>query len=164
MYGKIIIVYPMIILLALTIGCNSSDEDPTAKDALENWRNQDFSENEPKSTTPKNTSDNYPSETPSGSIECPIQILDYRQQIEGTKLYIEGNVYNYGDSSYKNPKITCVKLYILFYNKNSEVIGEDSYYLDVGELSYGEKYPFSASANIRSGAEMWNVKVRCCTR
>jgi hypothetical protein len=154
-------VFPLIgiVFLIVLSGCSSPNKTQTAKDVLQDWRGQDFSENEQINIppTPKE-------ETPSGSIECPMQITDYRQRIDGNRVYIEGNVYNYGDSSYKNSQISCVKLYIFFYNKNGDVIGEDYYLLNVGILDYGEKYPFSASANLRSGTERYLVKVRCCNR
>ncbi len=159
MSDKIIRIFAIIFLITFSFGCSSSDGSPTAKEALEDWRNQDFKESEPK-----NTSNNYQSETPSGSIECPIQIVDYHQQIDGSRLYIEGNVYNYGDSSYKNPQINCVKLYVFFYNKNGDVIAEDYYYLQVGTLGYGGKYHFNVSTNIRPGTERYLVKVRCCNK
>ena len=159
MSGKLFTLIAIIVLISTSVGCSSFDKSQTAKDVLNDWRNQDFtSEEEP--TTPTTTK----GETPSGSIECPIQITDYRQKIDGNRVQIEGNVYNYGDSSYKNPKITCVILYIFFYNKNGDVIGEEYSYLNVGELSYGEKYPFSFSTNIKSGTERYLVKVRCCNR
>lgn len=149
----------IISLVATTVGCGSPDKSQTAKDVLKDWRGQDFESNE-QSITPGNTK----GETPSGSIECPIQITDYRQRIDGNMVYIEGNVYNYGDSSYKNPSIKCVKLYIFFYNKNGNLIGEESSYLNIGELNYGEKYHFSFSTNLKSGTERYLVKVRCCNR
>lgn len=151
----------ILILISATLGCTSSDKERTAKDVLQDWRNQDFNPiGESKIPTPAPPK----GETPSGSIACPIQITDYRQRFDGNRVYFEGNVYNYGDASYKNPRITCVKLYIFFYNKNGKVIGEESYTLGVRELKYGEKYPFTASANIRSGTERFMVKVRCCNR
>lgn len=158
MSRKVFALIVIIILILTSAGC-SSPESQTAKDVLKNWRNQDFESNEQKSTP-----STVQGETPSGSIECPIQITDYRQKIDENRVQIEGSVYNYGDSSYKNPKITCVKLYIFFYNKNGDTIGEEYSYLNVGELSYGEKYPFSFNANIKSGTERYLVKVRCCNR
>jgi hypothetical protein len=149
----------IIILVSTSVGCNSFDKSQTAKDVLKDWRGQDYESNEQTSTTSTTNG-----ETPSGSVECPIQITDYRQKIDGNIVYIEGNVYNYGDSSYKNPNITCVKLYIFFYNKNGDLIGEEYSYLTVGTLTYGEKYPFNFSANIKSGTERYLVKVRCCNR
>ncbi|NMC61028.1 MAG: hypothetical protein GYA51_16855, partial [Candidatus Methanofastidiosa archaeon] len=92
------------------------------------------------------------------------QITNYHQKIDGNVIHIEGNVYNYGDSSYKNPQISCVKLYIFFYNKNGDVIAEDYYYISVGILDYGEKIPFSINTNLRSGTERYLVKVRCCNK
>ena len=154
-----IICIPIIILFTISVGCNYSEYGPTAKDALEDWRNQDFSEKEQKST-PKN----YQSETPSGSIECPIQIVNYQQKIDGNTIFIQGNVYNYGDTSYHNPQINCVKLYVFFYNKNGTLLAEEYYYLNVGTLDYGEKYPFSINTNLRSGTERYLVKVRCCSK
>lgn len=149
----------IIILVCTSVGCGSFDKSQTAKDVLKDWRGQDFESNEQTSTQSA-----IKGETPSGSIECPIQITDYRQKIDGNRVHIEGNVYNYGDPSYKNPSVTCVKLYIFFYNKNGEVIGEEYSYLTVGTLNYGEKFPFSFSTNIKSGTERYLVKVRCCNR
>jgi len=156
----------IIILISTSVGCSSSDKDQTAKDVLKDWRNQKFNPIEETSSNGGTTTVPNPlkGETPSGSIACPMQITDYKQRFEGNRVYIEGNVYNYGDASYKNPTINCVKLYIFFYNSNGNVIGEDYYYVNVGELSYGEKYPFSVSTNIRSGTERYLVKVRCCNR
>jgi len=146
----------IVILVFTSVGCSSFDKSQTAKDVLNDWRDQGIESNEQTSTSN--------GETPSGSIQCPIQITDYRQKIDGNMVYIEGNVYNYGDSSYKNPSINCVKFYIFFYNKNGGVIGEEYSYLAVGTLNYGEKYPFSFSTNIKSGTERYLVKVRCCNR
>lgn len=156
----------MIVLISACVGCSSKDSSQTAEEILKDWRNQDFNPIEETDSNGKKTIIPNPlkGETPSGSIACPMQITDYRQRFEGNRVHIEGNVYNYGDSSYKNPAITCVKLYIFFYNKNGDVIGEEYSYLNVGELSYGEKYPFSFSANIKSGTERYLVKVRCCNR
>ena len=159
MSRKLFALIVIISLVTTIVGCGSPNKSQTAKDVLKDWRGQDFDSNE-QSITPSTSR----GETPSGSIECPIKITDYRQRIDGNRVYIEGNVYNYGDSSYKNPKITCVKLYIFFYNKNGNLIGEESSYLNIGELSYGEKYPFSFSTNIKSGTERYLVKVRCCNR
>ncbi len=160
MSRELFVLVVIFVLVSTSVGCSSYDnKNQTAKDVLQDWRDQDFDPIE-ETTVP-----NPPKgETPSGSIACPINITDYRQRIDGNRVYIEGNAYNYGDSSYKNPKITCLKLYIIFYNKNLDVIGEEYYYFDVGELSYGEKYPFAASANIRSGTDRWKVLVRCCNR
>ncbi|MCC7573651.1 MAG: FxLYD domain-containing protein [Candidatus Methanofastidiosum sp.] len=156
----------IITLISAFAGCSSKDNGQTAKDVLEDWRKQNFNPIEETSSNGKTTTVPNPikGETPSGSIACPMQIKDYKQRFEGNRVYIQGNVYNYGDASYKNPPINCVKLYIFFYNSNGNVIGEDSYYVNVGELDYGEKYPFSVSANIRSGTERYLVKVRCCNR
>ncbi|KYC44448.1 MAG: hypothetical protein APG12_01578 [Candidatus Methanofastidiosum methylothiophilum] len=161
MSRKLITLLVGIVLLSIISGCSSPDKGQTAKDVLQDWRSQNFNPIE-ETTVPSPTPSK--GETPSGSIACPIQITDYRQRFDGNKVYIEGNVYNYGDSSYKNPKITCVRLYIFFYNKNGDVIGEESYTYNVGDLRYGEKYPFNTSANIRSGTERYLVKVRCCNR
>lgn len=161
MSRRIPALFIILILISITLGCTSSDKGQTAKDVLQDWRNQDFNPiGESKVPTPTPSK----GETPSGSIACPIQITDYRQRFEGNKVYFEGNVYNYGDASYKNPKVACVKLYIFFYNKNGDMIGEESYTLGVRELKYGEKYPFTASVNIRPGTERFMVKVRCCNR
>jgi len=146
----------IIILVSTSVGCGSFDKSQTAKDVLNDWRDQGFDSNAQTSTSK--------GEAPSGSLACPIQITDYRQKIDGNMVYIEGNVYNYGDSSYKNPSINCVKLYIFFYNKNGDFIGEEYSYLTVGTLNYGEKHPFSFSTNIKSGTERYLVKVRCCNR
>ncbi|HII94600.1 MAG TPA: hypothetical protein HA367_02520 [Candidatus Methanofastidiosum sp.] len=166
MSKKLLGLIAIIVLIYASVGCSSLDKDPTAEDVLKDWRNQDF---DPiKETDPNGGTTVIPNplkgETPSGSIACPMHITDYRQRFEGNKVYFEGNVYNYGDASYKNPPINCVKLYIFFYNKNGDVIGEQYYYVNVGELSYGEKYPFTASANIVPGTERYLVKVRCCNR
>ena len=149
----------IIILVSTSVCCSSFDKSQKAKEVLNDWRDQGSDSNEQTSTPSASKG-----ETPSGSIECPIQITDYRQKIDGNIVYIEGNVYNYGDPSYKNPSIDCVKLYIFFYNKNGDVIGEEYSYLTVGTLNYGEKHPFSFSTNIKSGTERYLVKVRCCNR
>lgn len=156
MSGKLFALIITIALVVTLVCCNSLDKDQSAKDILKDWRGQDFSTKEETSTSK--------GETPSGSIACPINITDYRQKIDGNNIHIEGNVYNYGDSSYKNPNVTCVKLYIFFYNKNGDVIDEKYYDLNVGTLNYGEKHPFSVSANIKQGTERYLVKVRCCNR
>ncbi len=156
----------VVILISIATGCSSKDNGQTAKDVLENWRNENFNPIEETSSNGRTATIPNPlkGETPSGSIARPMHITDYKQRFEGNRVYIEGNVFNYGDASYKNPPINCVKLYIFFYNINGNVIGEDSYYLGVSELRYGEKYPFSVSANIRPGTERYLVKVRCCNR
>ncbi|MEN6379611.1 MAG: hypothetical protein ABFD15_08555 [Methanofastidiosum sp.] len=166
MSRKLFALIVVVILISVASGCSSKDNDQTAKDVLEDWRNQNFNPIDETSSNGRTTTIPNPlkGETPSGSIACPMYITDYKQRFEGNRVYIEGNVFNYGDSSYKNPPINCVKLYIFFYNINGNVIGEDSYYVNVGELGYGEKYPFSFSANIRSGTERYLVKVRCCNR
>ncbi|NYT03145.1 MAG: hypothetical protein GKC00_00375 [Candidatus Methanofastidiosa archaeon] len=158
LFGLIIIIF----FVSVLTGCNSQDKEQTAKDVLQDWRSQDFSQElEPgiEKKIPQSSG-----ETPSGSIACPIKITDYRQRIDGSRIYIEGNVYNYGDESYKNPRIDCVKLYIFFFNKNVDMIREESYNLGVGELRYGEKFPFSVSVTMPSGTERYAVKVRCCNR
>jgi len=158
LFGSILI----IVMISAFAGCSSPDKEQTAKDVLEDWRSEDFSkELEPgiEKKIPQSTG-----ETLSGSIACPMTITDYRQRIDGNRVYIEGNVYNYGDESYKNPRIDCVKLYIFFFNKEGDIIGEESYNLGVGELRYGEKFPFSVNATMISGTERYVVKVRCCNR
>ena len=166
MSKKLLALIAIIVLVYASAGCSSPNDSQTAEDVLKDWRNQDFDPIKETDSNGEKTVIPNPlkGETPSGSIACPMQITDYRQRFEGNRVYIEGNVYNYGDASYKNPPIDCVKLYIFFYNKNGDVIGEDYYYVNVGELSYGEKYPFNVSANIRSGTERYLVKVRCCNR
>lgn len=158
LFGLIII----IIFVSAFTGCNSQDKGQTAMDVLQDWRSQDFAETQDPKIEEKIPQSS--GETLSGSISCPMQITDYRQRIDGNRIYIEGNVYNYGDASYKNPKIDCVKLYIFFFNNKGDIIDQESYNLGVGELRYGEKFPFSVSVTMPSGTERYVVKVRCCNR
>jgi len=162
MFRKLFGLVIIISFVSAFAGCNSQDKGQTAKDVLQDWRSQDFTETQDPKIEEKIPQSS--GETLSGSISCPMQITDYRQRIDGNRIYIEGNVYNYGDASYKNPRIDCVKLYIFFFNNKGDIIAQESYNLGVGELRYGEKFPFSVSVNMPSGTERYVVKVRCCNR